>query len=72
MLLSLVDSADAPAPSLPLPSGHAKECLVPQILVYAWAMEQDEKYTEQDNFIPWHLSERFKTQAGVRSRQRMF
>eukprot|EP00669_Euglena_mutabilis_P014753 TRINITY_DN9945_c0_g1_i1.p2 TRINITY_DN9945_c0_g1~~TRINITY_DN9945_c0_g1_i1.p2 ORF type:complete len:181 (-),score=68.43 TRINITY_DN9945_c0_g1_i1:22-564(-) len=36
-----------------------------QILVYAWAMEQDEKYTEQDNFIPWHLSERFKTQAAA-------
>ena len=41
-----------------------------KILVYVWAMEQKEKkFTEQDNFVPWHLQNRFENEAKVETIQ---
>eukprot|EP00667_Euglena_gracilis_P028696 EG_transcript_36931 len=30
-----------------------------KVLIYAWAVEQSDKYTTQDNLIPWHLQQQF-------------
>ena len=36
------------------------------ILVYVWAMEQKEKkFTEQDNFVPWHLQNKYENETKV-------
>ena len=36
------------------------------ILVYVWAMEQKEKkFTEQDNFVPWHLQNKYENESKV-------
>ena len=36
------------------------------ILVYVWAMEQKEKkFTEQDNFVPWHLQKKYQNETKV-------
>ena len=36
------------------------------ILVYVWAMEQKEKkFTEQDNFVPWHLQNKYENKSKV-------
>ena len=41
-----------------------------KILVYVWAMEQKEKkFTEQDNFVPWHLQNRFENETKVETIQ---
>ena len=35
-------------------------------LVYVWAMEQKEKkFTEQDNFVPWHLQNKYENETKV-------
>ena len=37
-----------------------------KILIYVWAMEQKEKkFTEQDNFVPWHLQKKFENETKV-------
>ena len=37
-----------------------------KILVYVWAMEQKEKkFTEQDNFVPWHLQKKYENETKV-------
>ena len=37
-----------------------------KILVYVWAMEQKEKkFTEQDNFVPWHLQNKYENETKV-------
>jgi ubiquinone/menaquinone biosynthesis C-methylase UbiE len=37
-----------------------------KILVYVWAMEQKEKkFTEQDNFVPWHLQNKYENESKV-------
>ena len=37
-----------------------------KILVYVWAMEQTQKkFTEQDNFVPWHLQNKYENEAKV-------
>lgn len=37
-----------------------------KILVYVWAMEQKEKkFTEQDNFVPWHLQNKYENKTKV-------
>ena len=37
-----------------------------KVLIYVWAMEQKEKkFTEQDNFVPWHLQKRFENETKV-------
>ena len=37
-----------------------------EIISYVWAMEQKEKkFTEQDNFVPWHLQKRFENETKV-------
>ena len=36
------------------------------VLVYVWAMEQKEKkFTEQDNFVPWHLQNKYENESKV-------
>ena len=36
------------------------------ILIYVWAMEQKEKkFTEQDNFVPWHLQNKYENETKV-------
>ena len=36
------------------------------ILVYVWAMEQKQKkFTEQDNFVPWHLQKKYENETKV-------
>ena len=36
------------------------------VLVYVWAMEQKEKkFTEQDNFVPWHLQNKYENETKV-------
>ena len=41
-----------------------------KILVYVWAMEQKEKkFTEQDNFVPWHLQNKFENETKVETIQ---
>ena len=40
------------------------------ILVYVWAMEQKEKkFTEQDNFVPWHLQNKYENETKVETLQ---
>ncbi len=40
------------------------------ILVYVWAMEQKEKkFTEQDNFVPWHLQNKYENKTKVETLQ---
>ena len=35
-------------------------------MIYVWAMEQKEKkFTEQDNFVPWHLQKKFENETKV-------
>ena len=37
-----------------------------KILVDVWAMEQKEKkFTEQDNFVPWHLQKKYENETKV-------
>ena len=37
-----------------------------KILVYVWAMEQKQKkFTEQDNFVPWHLQNKYENETKV-------
>ena len=37
-----------------------------KVLIYVWAMEQKEKkFTEQDNFVPWHLQKKFENETKV-------
>jgi len=37
-----------------------------KILVYVWAMEQKQKkFTEQDNFVPWHLQNKYENESKV-------
>ena len=37
-----------------------------KILIYVWAMEQKEKkFTEQDNFVPWHLQNKYENETKV-------
>ena len=37
-----------------------------KILVYVWAMEQKEKnFKEQDNFVPWHLQNKYENETKV-------
>ena len=41
-----------------------------KILVYVWAMEQKEKkFTEQDNFVPWHLQNKYENETKVETLQ---
>lgn len=36
------------------------------LLVYVWAIEQDEKkFKQQDNFVPWHLQNNYETEQQV-------
>ena len=36
------------------------------ILIYVWAFEQTEKkFTEQDNFVPWHLQNKYENNTKV-------
>ena len=36
------------------------------VLVYVWAMEQKEKkFIEQDNFVPWHLQNKYENETKV-------
>ena len=40
------------------------------VLVYVWAMEQKEKkFTEQDNFVPWHLQNKYENESKVETLQ---
>ena len=40
------------------------------VLVYVWAMEQKEKkFTEQDNFVPWHLQNKYENETKVETLQ---
>ena len=37
-------------------------------LLYVWAMEQEEKkFTEQDNFVPWHLQNTYENDITIKS-----
>jgi alkylated DNA repair protein alkB family protein 8 len=37
-----------------------------KILIYVWALEQDEKkFENQDNFVPWHLQNTYETQQSI-------
>jgi alkylated DNA repair protein alkB family protein 8 len=37
-----------------------------RILIYVWALEQDEKkFENQDNFVPWHLQNTYETEQTV-------
>ena len=37
-----------------------------KVLIYVWAMEQKEKkFVEQDNFVPWHLQNKFENESKV-------
>ena len=41
-----------------------------KVLVYVWAMEQKEKkFTEQDNFVPWHLQNKYENETKVETLQ---
>ena len=41
-----------------------------KILVYVWAMEKKEKkFTEQDNFVPWHLQNKYENETKVETLQ---
>ena len=41
-----------------------------KVLVYVWAMEQKEKkFTEQDNFVPWHLQNKYENETKVETMQ---
>lgn len=36
------------------------------LLIYVWALEQEEKkFTQQDNFVPWHLQNTYETEVKV-------
>ena len=37
-----------------------------KVLIYVWAMEQKEKkFIEQDNFVPWHLQNKYENESKV-------
>ena len=37
-----------------------------KFLIYVWALEQQEKkFTEQDNFVPWHLQQKYENNVVV-------
>ena len=37
-----------------------------KVLIYVWAMEQKEKkFKEQDNFVPWHLQNKYENESKV-------
>ncbi len=37
-------------------------------LIYVWALEQDEKkFTQQDNFVPWHLQNTYENENKVQT-----
>jgi alkylated DNA repair protein alkB homolog 8 len=37
-------------------------------LIYVWALEQDEKkFTQQDNFVPWHLQNTYESEKQVQT-----
>ena len=41
-----------------------------RILIYVWAMEQKQKkFVEQDNFVPWHLQNKFENEIKVETMQ---
>jgi ubiquinone/menaquinone biosynthesis C-methylase UbiE len=41
-----------------------------RVLIYVWAMEQKQKkFVEQDNFVPWHLQNKFENEIKVETMQ---
>lgn len=38
-----------------------------KFLIYVWALEQEKKFDQQDNFVPWHLQNNYENEVQVQT-----